>query len=522
MTGTQTPARPLGAELPARLAALVTAAPGRPRQATTSPFDGSLVGDVPTCEPDDVAAAVRAARAAQRSWAARPVRERSAVARRYHDLVLERQGQLLDLIQVESGKSRSSAYEEVADVAANAQYYARTAASHLRARRRDGAVPLLTSTTVHHRPKGVVGIISPWNYPLTLAVSDAVPALLAGNAVVLKPDRQTPFTALAAVALLREAGLPPDLFHVVTGPGAVLGPSLVDAVDFVMFTGSTATGRQVAERCGRRLIGFSAELGGKNPMIVLADADVDAAVRQAVHACFSNSGQLCISIERIYVEAPVYERFAAAFTERVRAMRLAPGLTWDADMGSLASAGQLEVVRRHVDDAVARGARVLAGGRARPDLGPLFHEPTVLEGVTDDMEVARTETFGPVVSLYRVGDAAEAIARANDSEYGLNAAVWSTSRRGAAVAARLQVGTANVNEGYAAAWSSYDAPMGGWKASGVGRRHGREGILKYTDAQTLAVQRLMRIHPPDGVGGQRWAQLVTAGLRVLKHRPVKA
>jgi len=509
---------PLGVERPARLAALVSAAPGRRRQVTHSPFDGSGIGEVPTCTADDVAAAVARARAAQRGWAARPLRERAAVARRYHDLVLARQDELLDLIQVESGKSRASAHEEVADVAANALYYARTAGRHLRTRRREGAVPLLTTTVVHHRPRGVVGVISPWNYPFTLAVSDAVPALVAGNAVVLKPDRQTPFTALAAVELLREAGLPPDLFHVVTGEGTVLGPSLIDAVDFVMFTGSTAVGRVVAEQCGRRLIGFSAELGGKNPMIVLADSDVEAAARQAVHACFSNSGQLCISIERIYVEAPVYDRFAAAFAHRVRQMRLAAGLTWDADMGSLVSAAQLAVVRRHVDDAVAKGARVLAGGRERPDLGPLFFEPTVLEGVTEDMEVARAETFGPVVSLYRVRDAAEAVARANDSEYGLNAAVWSTSRRGAAVAARLQVGTANVNEGYAATWSSYDAPMGGWKASGVGRRHGREGIVKYTEAQTVAVQRLMRIHPPDGGGGQRWAALVTTGVRLLRLR----
>ena len=513
---------PLGADLPARLAAIVVAAPDRARRASHSPFDGSLVGEVPVCTPDDVATAVARARAAQPQWAARPLRERIAIIRRYGDLVLARQAELLDLIQVESGKSRASAHEEVADVAANAHYYARTAAIHLRSRLREGALPLITSTVVHHHPKGVVGVISPWNYPLTLAVSDAIPALVAGNAVVLKPDHQTPFTALAAIELLREAGLPPELFQVVTGPGPILGPPLIGAVDFLMFTGSTATGRIVAEQCGRRLIGFSAELGGKNPMIVLADAAVEAAARQAVHACFSNSGQLCISIERILVEDGVYDRFAAAFAEHVRAMRLAPGLTWEADMGSLVSEAQLDVVRRHVDDAVAKGARVLAGGRARPDLGPLFFEPTVLEGVTDEMEVAQAETFGPVVCLYRVRDEAEAIARANDSEYGLNAAVWSTTRHGAAVAARLQVGTANVNDDFAAAWGSYDAPMGGWKASGVGRRHGREGLLKYTDAQTVAVQRIMPIRAPRGVGAESWAKLMSAGLAVLRHRPTIA
>ncbi|MGM0385779.1 MAG: succinic semialdehyde dehydrogenase [Actinomycetota bacterium] len=510
---------PLGVTRAAQLAALVTAAHDRARRANHCPFDGSVIGEVPICMPGDVTAAVARARAAQRDWVARPMRERTAVARRYHDLVLARQEELLDLVQLESGKSRASAHEEVSDLAATAIYYARTAAIHLRSRWREGAVPFLTTTVVHHHPKGVVGIISPWNYPLTLATSDALPALLAGNGVVLKPDRQTPFTALAAVELLYEAGLPRDLFQVVTGEGPVLGPTIIGSVDFLMFTGSTATGRIIAEQCGRRLIGFSAELGGKNPMIVLADADIKAAARHAVHACFSNSGQLCISIERIYVEEAVYDRFAAAFAGHVRAMRLAPGLDWDADMGSMVSEAQLEIVGRHVGDAVAKGARVLAGGRARPDLGPLFFEPTVLEGVTEDMEVAHAETFGPVVSLYRVRDEAEAIARANDSEYGLNAAIWSSARHGSEVAPRLQVGTANVNEGFAAAWGSFDAPMGGWKASGVGRRHGREGIVKYTETQTVAVQRAMTIRAPHGMGAERWASLMSAGLKVLKYRP---
>ena len=519
---TTSSARSLGADRAAELAALVTAAAHRERRANHCPFDGSLIGEVPVCTADDVAAAVARARTAQRAWAARPMRERTAVARRYHDLVLARQDELLDLIQLESGKSRASAHEEVSDLAATAMYYARTAAIHLRSRWREGAVPLLTTTVVHHHPKGVVGVISPWNYPLTLATSDAVAALLAGNAVVLKPDRQTPFTALAAVELLFQAGLPRDLFHVVTGEGPVLGPSLIGAVDFLMFTGSTATGRIIAEQCGRRLIGFSAELGGKNPMVVLADADVEAAARHAVHACFSNSGQLCISIERIYVEDAVYDQFASAFAAHVRAMKLAPGLTWDADMGSMVSEAQLEVVGRHVGDAVAKGARVLAGGRARPDLGPLFFEPTALEGVTDEMEVAHAETFGPVVSLYRVRDEAEAIARANDSEYGLNAAIWSTPRHGSELARRLAVGTANVNEGFAAAWGSFDAPMGGWKASGVGRRHGREGIVKYTETQTVAVQRVMPIRAPHGVDAERWADLMSLGLKVLRYRPRNA
>jgi succinate-semialdehyde dehydrogenase / glutarate-semialdehyde dehydrogenase len=519
LTPTGTAPGPLDPALVTRLAALVTAAPGRPRQASYAPFDGALIGEVPTCTAEDVAEAQRRARAAQAAWAARPLAERRAVMLRYHDLVLERQEQILDVTQVETGKNRVSAFEELADVAMTARYYANTAARHLRPTRRQGALPVLTRTVEHHHPKGLIGVISPWNYPLTLAVSDAIPALLAGNGIVLKPDAQTPFTALIAVELLYEAGLPRDLLQVVTGAGKVLGAPLIDGVEYLMFTGSTATGRIVAEQCARRLIGFSAELGGKNPMIVLADADLDKAVEGAVRACFSNSGQLCISVERMYVEDAIYDRFVPAFAERVAQMRLGAGLDWDVEMGSLVSSDQLDVVTRHVDDAVAKGARVLAGGKPRPDLGPLFYEPTVLEGVTDEMALARDETFGPVVAVARVADAEEAVRRANDTDYGLNASIWTSAKRGAELATRIQAGTVNVNEGYAAAWASHDAPMGGMKDSGVGRRHGREGILKYTEAQTVAVQRGMPIGPIPGQPLEKYASVMTAGLKLLKRAP---
>ncbi|MGY2003632.1 succinic semialdehyde dehydrogenase [Blastococcus sp. SYSU DS1024] len=518
---TTAPHPSLDPALVSRLAALVTAAPGRSRQASYAPFTGEVVGQVPTCTAEDVREAQRRARAAQGEWARRPMAERAAVMLRYHDLVLDRQKQILDIAQVETGKARVSAFEELADVAMTARYYARTAAAHLRPTRRQGALPVLTRTVEHHHPKGLVGVISPWNYPLTLAVSDAIPALLAGNGVVLKPDAQTPFTALIAVELLHEAGLPRELFQVVTGAGRELGAPLIEGVDYLMFTGSTATGRIVAEQCARRLIGFSAELGGKNPMIVLADADLEKTVEGAVRACFANSGQLCISVERMYVEDAVHDRFVAAFVERVARMRLAPGLTWDAEMGSLVSAQQLDVVARHVRDAVAKGAQVLAGGRPRPDLGPLFYEPTVLAGVTDEMELAREETFGPVVAITRVRDADEAVRLANDTCYGLNASIWTTAARGAELATRIQAGTVNVNEAYAAAWASHDAPMGGMKDSGVGRRHGREGILKYTESQTVAVQRGLPVGPVPGLPLERYATVMTAGLRALKRMPFR-
>jgi succinate-semialdehyde dehydrogenase/glutarate-semialdehyde dehydrogenase len=293
---------------------------------------------------------------------------------------------------------------------------------------------------------------------------------------------------------------------------------MIDRVDFVMFTGSSKTGKAVARQCGERLIGFSAELGGKNPMLVLADADIAAAAGGAVQACFSNAGQLCVSIERIYVHAAVYDRFLAVFTARVRAIRLGAGPDWDIGMGPLISKEQVDRVDRHVRDALAKGAQLVTGGRTRPDLGPTFYEPTVLTGVTEDMLLAREETFGPVVAVHRTTDDAEAVALANDSDFGLNASVWS-ARGGMAVARQLLTGAVNVNEGYAATWASHDAPIGGMKDSGAGRRHGREGILKYTEPQTIAEQRLLRIAPARGMTNKTYARMVRGAIRMMRRLP---
>jgi len=482
-----------------------------------TPFTGERLAVLPESTPGDVAEAFARAREAQRAWAARPVRERAAVLLRFHDLLLDRQSEVLDLVQLETGKARLHAHEEVQAVAVAARHYGRKAASYLRPRRHTGAFPVLTRVRELRHPRGVVGQIAPWNYPLELSVGDALPAFAAGNAVVMKPDTETALTALWARALLIEAGLPAGVWQVVIGEGPVIGPAVVDHADYVSFTGSTRTGREVAQRAAFRLVGCSLELGGKNAMLVLDDADPDRAAAGAVRGAFSSAGQLCISIERLYVHASVADAFLERFTARTRALRLGAALAYGADMGSLVSERQLRTVTHHVEDAVAKGARVLAGGRPRPDVGPLFHEPTVLEGVTPSMAVCEEETFGPVVSVYRFTDDEEAIALANATPYGLNASVWSgNGRRARAVAARLRAGTVNINEGYAAAYGSVQAPMGGMGESGLGRRHGAEGILKYTEAQTVAHQRVLPMAPSFGMDDERYAAFMTRSLRAMK------
>jgi len=481
---------------------------------------GRPLGDVPRCTVDDVADAAKRARAVQSAWATRPINERAAVLLRFHDLVLQHQDEALDLIQLENGKARRHAFEEILDVCLTARYYANTAADYLSPKRRQGAQLILTQVTELHHAKGLVGIISPWNYPLTLGISDALPAIVAGNAVLAKPDQQTPFSALWAVRLLEEAGMPPGLVQVVTGSGAELGASIIEQSDYLMFTGSTAVGRTAAAQAGERLIDCSMELGGKNALLVLDDADVGKAVSGAVRAAFSNTGQLCISVERIYVPGTMWDDFTTRFATAAKAMELSAALDYSADMGSLISDKQLKTVAGHVDDAVAKGATVLAGGKPRPDIGPYFYEPTILSGVRDDMAVFADETFGPVVSLYRVDSEEEAIDKANDSPYGLNFSVWTSDpKHGRQVAARLQAGTVNINEAYAAAWASVDAPMGGMKASGLGRRHGEHGILKYTEPQTIAVERLLPVGAPPWLSPGRYARIMTTGLRALRRMP---
>ncbi|GAB2517820.1 succinic semialdehyde dehydrogenase [Corynebacterium atrinae] len=440
---------------------------------------------------------------------------RREIMLRLHDLILENQVELIDLVQAETGKSRSSAFDEVIDVALTARHYAYRAGHLLRTKRVRGALPVLTHTTVQRSPRGVVGIIAPWNYPLSMALSDAIPALLAGNAVVLKPDEKTTGTAVRGLELLEEAGLPGEVMQVVPGPGSTVGQEIVAQCDYLMFTGSTATGRKLAAQAGERLIGYSAELGGKNPLIVCADADIDKAAHGAVQACFSNTGQLCISIERIYVHEAVADRFLSRFLALVNDFRLGHG--WTDDVGSLISAEHLARVNELVEDAILHGARVLAGGRPLPDLGRTFYAPTVLIDVPPTARLHTEEVFGPVVYVEKVATVDEAVAKANDSSYGLSASVWGRELTARDVASRLEAGAVNINDGFGAAWASLDAPMGGWKDSGQGRRHADEGLLKYTESRTIAAQRLMPLNGPSLISRERYTSLLSTALRLGKR-----
>ncbi|WP_405805112.1 succinic semialdehyde dehydrogenase [Streptomyces sp. NBC_01187] len=502
---------------PSLVASLSRGVTGSGKTSSHTPFTGEVLAELPESAPEDVASAFETARAAQRAWAATPVRQRAAVLLRFHDLVLSRQSEVLDLIQLETGKARLHAHEEVQAVAVAARHYGRKAASYLRPKRHTGAIPVLTKVIELRHPRGVVGQIAPWNYPFELSVGDALPAFVAGNAVVMKPDTETALTALWARQLMVEAGLPENVWQVVLGDGPVVGPEVADRGDYVSFTGSTRTGREVAQRAAARLVGCSLELGGKNAMLVLPDADLDKAAAGAVRGAFSSAGQLCISIERLYVHESVADAFLERFVARTRAMRLGASLAYGADMGSLVSQRQLDTVTRHVEDAVAKGATVLTGGCPRPDIGPLFYEPTVLEGVETPMAVCGEETFGPVVSVYRFSDVDEAVELANASPYGLNSSVWGTNGRQAReVAARLRTGTVNINEGYASAYGSAQAPMGGMGDSGLGRRHGSEGILKYTEPQTVAHQRVLPMAPSLGMDDEKYAAFMSRSLKALK------
>jgi succinate-semialdehyde dehydrogenase/glutarate-semialdehyde dehydrogenase len=450
-----------------------------------NPATGGVSGSVQRTSPEELAGLTGRARAAQRTWRAASWAERARVVSRLHDLVLDQSARALDTIQSETGKCRRDALAEVVSVAGTARYYLSHGERFLAARRKRGAIPLITRSVLDHHPHGVVGLITAWNYPFLLTVGDAIPALLAGNAVIVKPSDCTPLSAVLGKTLFLESGLDPDLLQVVQG-GPEIGSEMIRYVDYVAFTGGTITGRKVALAAADRLIPFSLELGGKNPMVVLKEAPLEQAAAALVTGAFSNAGQTCIAIERVYVEAPAFDRFAKLVVEGASKIRMGWSQSFDLDMGSMIHAAHAAKVQERIDAAVRAGASVLTGARRRSDLGDAFVEPTVLTHVGPKDEIAVEETFGPVVSLHPVKNREEAIALANDSQYGLNASVWAGGSQPAmAVAREIESGTVAINSSLMI-YNAFDLPMGGIKRSGIGRRHGERGILRYTQEQSIA------------------------------------
>lgn len=458
-----------------------------------NPATQELVGTVPVFSAGEIALAVERARAAQERWAVVPIAERFKIIRRFQQLLCEQKDAVAAVITREAGKPLAEAMStEILVVLDAAQYLLKHVAEFLRPEPVPHSNPAmkLKKGTLLREPYGVIGIISPWNYPFSLPSVQTLTALATGNAVVLKPSEFTPFSSLELQRLLREAGLEHDLMHVVTGEGAAGGALLQAKIDKMVFTGSVATGKKVAQAAAARLLPVVLELGGKDPMVVLEDADVNVASSAAVWGAFMNSGQTCLSVERCYVHESIYEKFLEACVAKTAKLRQGAGADGSSDIGPMIHERQLQTVQTHVQDAIARGARLLAGGKPASQLGRNFFAPTILADVTHEMEIMREETFGPVLPVRSFKTEEEAVSLANDSEFGLAASVWTrNNKRGEAVARRIQAGTVMVND-VVACFGISEAPHGGVKASGIGRTHGRFGLEemvwpKYVDSDRM-------------------------------------
>jgi acyl-CoA reductase-like NAD-dependent aldehyde dehydrogenase len=465
--------------------------------ATGTPVENPATGEIITSVPDlgakEVKAIVERARAAQPGWEAMGFEGRARILLRAQKWVLDNSERIIDTIVAETGKTYEDAQlAEVSYAASAFGFWAKQAPEYLSDERVKSANLFVKGAKliVRYEPLGVVGVIGPWNYPLTNSFGDCIPALAAGNAAVLKPAEKTPLTSLLMADCLRECGLPEDVFQVATGKGSVAGPALIDGVDFVMFTGSTETGKKVMERAAKTLTPVGLELGGKDPMIVLRDADLERAANSAVFYGFQNGGQTCISVERVYVEEPVYDEFVTKVTEKARALRQgAPSGPASVDVGAVIFEPQMEIIEDHVKDAIDKGAKVVTGGHSKTDRGRYF-EPTVLVDVDHTMKCMTEETFGPTLPIMKVADAEEAIKLANESPYGLAGSVFTKDvNKGEEVARRVESGAVCVNDAMLN-YAALELPMGGWKESGLGSRHGANGIRKYCAQQTLLIKRL--------------------------------
>lgn len=471
---------------------LDNASDGRRRLGLKSPATLESVGEITVDRAAEVGRALERARCVQAAWADLGFDERASYLRRALDILVASSDEFVEVIRRETGKTRQEALMMEVFASCDAlAYWAKRAKRILRERRqRMHLLSPLKYLRIRYRPLGVVGIITPWNGPFVLSLVPTVQALMAGNAVILKPSEIAPYSGKLVGDLFDRTGLPAGILQVVLGDGET-GAALVDAgVDKISFTGSVATGRKVGESCGRQLIPCTLELGGKDPFIVCADANLERAAGGAVFGSFLNSGQICMSAERFYVVDEVAEEFTRLVVEKVRALRQSDGEA--CDVGPLFCPQQLAIVERQVEDARAKGASVLVGGRRNPELRGLYYEPTVVTGVTHDMALMREETFGPVIPIMRVADEDEALRLANDSAYGLTASIWSRDRRHALRRASvLATGSVNINDS-GITYGAPEAPFGGVKNSGVGRVNGEEGLRGYCYSQPVIVDRLGR------------------------------
>jgi acyl-CoA reductase-like NAD-dependent aldehyde dehydrogenase len=455
-----------------------------------NPATGEIVATVPDLGAVAVSEMAALGRAAQPGWEAFGFEGRGRILSRAQKWLMDNAGQVISTIISETGKTFEDASLAEISYGGNAfGFWAKQAPEYLADERVKSGQLLVKGKKLilRYRPLGLIGVIGPWNYPLTNSFGDCIPALAAGNCVILKPSEVTPLTSLLMAEGLRECGLPEHVLQIATGRGDT-GAALVQEVDMIMFTGSTATGRKVAEAAARRLIPASLELGGKDPMIVLSDADLERAANFATYYSMQNAGQTCISIERVYVEEPVYDEFVEKVSNKVRALRVGePHGPGSVEVGAITFPPQLQTIEDHVADAVDKGARVLAGGHTVQGGRGRFYQPTVLVDVDHSMKIMTEETFGPTLPIMKVADADEAVRLANDSPYGLGSSVFSKdTERGEAIARRLETGAANVNDAMIN-YTVLELPMGGAKASGLGSRHGAGGIRKYCSQQAIVV-----------------------------------
>jgi acyl-CoA reductase-like NAD-dependent aldehyde dehydrogenase len=467
--------------------------------AVENPATGEVIATIPIHAADELAAMATRAREAQPQWEAIGFDGRARIMRRAQKWFFDNADRVLDQVVAETGKTYEDAQlTDFGYTVAALGFWAKEAAKYLADERVpswDNPAVAGKKLVIRYAPMGLVGVIGPWNFPIVNAFGDCIPAMMAGNTVILKPSEVTPLSALLMVEMLRECGLPEGVFQVATGDGST-GAALISQVDCVMFTGSTRTGRAVMKAAADALVPCYLELGGKDPMIVCADANVERAANAAAYWSMNNAGQVCISVERCYVEETVYDEFVAKVTETVRGLRQgAPTGAGTVDVGAVIFGPQMDIVDEHVRDAVAKGAKVLTGGHGHSGHGR-YYEPTVLVDVDHSMKCMREETFGPTLPIMKIANAEEGVRLANDSDYGLQASVWTSDiNRGEALARRVQAGVVCVNDAQVN-YTALNLPMGGWKSSGIGTRHGSAGIRKYTKVQSLLVTRWALTHEP--------------------------